>query len=140
MGLGTEAPSAQLHTTSSVRFASFGAGAATFDANGNVSSVSDVRMKDVQCDFTKGLSTVLQLKPKNYKWKASTGFDTVNVYTGFVAQDVAAVLPEAAWKNKDGMYSLQDRPIEAALVNAVKELSKKVDDLTARIAVLEKKK
>ena len=38
------------------------------------------------------------------------------------------------------MYSLQDRPIEAALVNAVKELSKKVDDLTARIAVLEKKK
>lgn len=139
VGIGVS-PTSQLHTSGSVRFANFGAGAATFDANGNISSVSDARMKDVQGNFTKGLAAVLQLQPKNYKWKASTGFDTVNVYTGFVAQDVLTAIPEAVWKNKDGFYSFQDRPVEAALVNAVKELSKKVDDLTARIAALEKNK
>src|SRR5208337_3072804 len=35
LALGTTTPTAQLDTTGSVRFENFGAGAATFDANGN---------------------------------------------------------------------------------------------------------
>lgn len=38
IGIGTTSPTAQLHTTGTVRFANFGAGVAEFDASGNVSS------------------------------------------------------------------------------------------------------
>ncbi len=40
VGIGTAAPSAQLHTTGSVRFATFGAGLLATDANGNLSVVT----------------------------------------------------------------------------------------------------
>jgi hypothetical protein len=40
VGIGTASPSAQLHTTGSVRFGTFGAGTLTTDANGNVSAAN----------------------------------------------------------------------------------------------------
>jgi len=139
VGISTTGPTAQLTTTGSVRFANFGAGTATFDANGNVSSVSDARMKDLQGPYTRGLGDILKITPQNYKWKKSTGFDMEHVYSGFIAQDVLKAIPEAVWKNKDGFYSLQDRPIMSALVNAIKELSAKSELLERKIADLEKR-
>ncbi len=38
VGIGTSSPTAQLHTTGTVRFSNFGAGLAAFDASGNISS------------------------------------------------------------------------------------------------------
>lgn len=42
VGIGTNAPAVQLHTTGAVRFANFGAGVATFDAGGNISSTGGI--------------------------------------------------------------------------------------------------
>jgi hypothetical protein len=133
IGLGGGVPTAQLHTGGTVRFANFGAGTATFDANGNISSVSDIRMKDVDGPFTRGLHDILGIQPILYHWKAESGLDTENQYAGFSAQDVLPHIPEATLQNKDGFYSFQDRPVIAALVNAVKELSAKVDALQTQV-------
>ena len=50
-------------------------------------------------------------------------------FIGFSAQDVQKVIPQAitGTEGSEKYLSLDDRPIIAALVNAVKELSARVD-------------
>ncbi len=123
-----------------IRFHNYGAGTLTTDSSGNITATSDARFKDVQGPFNKGLKEILSLKPVLYKWNGKSGMETKGVYAGFLAQDVQKVIPEATFKNQDGFYSFQDRPVTAALVNAIKELSAQVDALSKRVAELEKKK
>jgi len=49
---------------------------------------------------------------------------------------VLPYIPEAV-SEKDGRYTMSDRPIIAALINAVKELAKKNTTLEAKYATLE---
>ena len=136
VAIGTSTPSAQLHTTGTVRFQNFGAGAATFDANGNVSSASDERFKIIDGNFTVGLSQVMGLQPISYHWNAASGLDRDNQYTGFSAQNVRMYIPEASSVDSWGYYNLQDRAIEAALVNSVKELAAEVDAIRMELNLL----
>jgi hypothetical protein len=117
--------------TGAVTMSAYGAGTATFDASGNITSVSDERQKDIQGAFTPGLNALMGLAPITYRYKASTGLDTENVYAGFSAQNVRDYIPEAIGKNLDGMYSLNIVPVLAATVTAVQELSREVDELRA---------
>ncbi len=71
----------------------------------------------------RGLPAILQLEPISYRWKQETGFDTENTYSGFSAQNVQEAIPEAVGEDEKGYLTLSDRPIVAALVNAVKELN-----------------
>lgn len=127
VGIGTATPSAKLHTAGTVRFSSFGAGTATFDASGNISSVSDERLKDVKGDFKAGLDQISKIKPILYKWNKKSGLEMESIYAGFSAQNVQKAIPEAVGKNKDGILSLQDRALLAATVNAIKELDARLD-------------
>lgn len=129
VGIGVSSPTAQLHTTSTVRFANFGAGTATFDANGNISSSSDERLKSIIGDYKGGLNEITGLQPIIFNWKPESELDTQNKYVGFSAQQVKEYIPEAVFENSGKYYSLDDRPIIAALVGAVKELTKKVERL-----------
>jgi hypothetical protein len=123
VGIGTSTPTAQFHTTGTVRFSNFGSGTVMSDASGNITASSDERLKDIQGSFTRGLSDIIAIDPINYHWKASTGYDTVHSYTGFSAQDVQAAIPEAVDTDNHGYLTLSDRPILAASVNAIKELN-----------------
>ncbi len=49
-----------------------------------------------------------------------------------IEQDVRKVIPEATWITKDDYLGFDDRPVIAALVNAVKELKAELDDLKKR--------
>lgn len=134
VGIGTTSPSAQLTTTGSVRFATFGAGSLQSDANGNLSVSSDERLKTDISSFDRSLADVLQIEPINYRWREETGFDTEHVYSGFSAQDVKEVIPEAVGVDRNGMLTLTDRPILAAVVNAVKALNAHLTALSDTIA------
>ncbi len=123
VGIGTTAPSAQLHTTGTVRFANFGAGTATFDANGNLSTSSDESLKLIEGNFTRGLDDLASIQPIVYRWRSETGYDTERPYVGFSAQNVQESIPEAVSER----LTLSDRAIVATLLNAVKELRAKVD-------------
>ncbi len=146
VGIGTAAPTAQLDTTGTVRFENFGAGTLQTDASGNLSVSSDERLKNVDGAFTASLAQIKQLTPITYHWNALSGLDQKSDYAGFSAQNVQAAIPAAIGVDPRGYLTLSDRPILAAAINAIKELSSTTDllsmattSLDARITALEQK-
>ena len=123
VGIGTTTPTAQLSTTGTVRFSNFGAGTLTTDASGNLSVSSDERLKTIDGAFSRGLADVLRLSPIQYHWNPLSGLDKSTQYAGFSAQNVQTAIPEAVGSSTSGYLTLQDRPLIAALVNAVKEIA-----------------
>jgi hypothetical protein len=123
VGIGTSSPTAQLSTTGTVRFSNFGAGTLQTDANGNLSVSSDERLKNMQGSFKRGLTEIELINPILYQWKPETGYDTSSTYAGFSAQNVQAAIPEAVGQDGHGYLTLQDRPLIAAAVNAIKSLA-----------------
>jgi hypothetical protein len=160
-----------LNQSGAVRFYAYGAGAATFDSSGNITSVSDARLKNITGTFTKGLAEIVKLTPKLYTWKPETGLVTDDINATLIAQDlIAAGIPEAVTTYRtvavmeddvqsaediaagkpvtqhakldadgkpvtqriDANYSVSDRTVIAALVNAVKELKAEIDALKAK--------
>ncbi|MDD5165335.1 MAG: tail fiber domain-containing protein [Candidatus Pacebacteria bacterium] len=148
VGVGTTTPAAKLAVagntylggtliaTGTVQLTNYGAGTLTTDANGNLSVSSDERLKDIKGYFTTGLDAIESLKPISFNWKPETGLDTVNTYTGFSAQNVQTAIPEAVSQDKHGNLTLQDRPILATLVNAVKEIGSMIVQIKDGIAYL----
>jgi hypothetical protein len=131
-------------TGTGVRWAGYGAGAATFDASGNISSVSDLRAKEAIQPYTSGLAAIRELRPIKYRWTEATHLDRGRTYVGFGAQDVLPWLPDAVdqhWlpdktdptKIGQDEYSLNTQVILAALVNAVQELETRLDAVDNRI-------
>jgi hypothetical protein len=117
----------------------YGAGTLVTDASGNVSASSDVRLKHVLGDFTRGMADIRGITPIRHRWTRESGMDAQGVYVGFSAQNVMQHIPEAVsvtprMEGVDnphaGMFSLSDRPLMAAIINALKELD-------ARTAALE---
>lgn len=129
VGIGTATPGSQLHTTGSVRFANFGAGAATFDASGNISSVSDERLKNIQGGFKTSVERLKLVEPILYKWKKESGMETEHVYAGFSAQNIQKAIPEASGQNGKGYLSIQDRALLAVVINAIKDLDARISKL-----------
>jgi hypothetical protein len=128
-GIGATTPTAQLHTTGSVRFANFGAGTLETYANGNLSVSSDESLKANIKPFARSIDDLLKVEPISFRWREASGMDTENTYTGFSAQNVAVAIPEAVGTNPNGKLTLSDRPILAALVNAVKDLHGRITEL-----------
>lgn len=146
-------------TTGGVQLNAYGAGTLVTDSSGNITTSSDRRLKNVSGRFTRGLDAILQIQPKVFTWKPESGMNTDDVNVGFIAQDVQGAIPEAVGTMKTTDYeeddaatgkkarkskreaaeylTLSDRPIIAALVNAVKELKAENDTLRARVSALE---
>ena len=135
LGIGTTTPSVQLHTTAGVRFGGLGSGAVQSDANGVLSVSSDERLKIIVGTFTAGLSELMGVNPILHKYNELSGLDMENTYAGFSAQNVMQFIPEAVGLDPRNYYTLSDRPIVAALVNAVKELQKEIDALKGKTAM-----
>jgi hypothetical protein len=101
---------------------------------------SDGRYKDVINEFDRGLDAILGLRPVRFYWNERSTLHRNVAYTGFIAQEVEPFIPEAVhYDQRDDRYSLEERPIIAALVNAVKELNAMNKNLLERIKTLESK-
>jgi hypothetical protein len=133
IGIGTSTPTAQLSTTGTVRFSNFGAGTLQTDANGNLSVSSDERLKNIQGTFARGLTEIELINPILYKWKPETGYDVSSTYAGFSAQNVQSAIPEAVGQDGHGYLTLQDRPLIAAAVNAIKSIAGISDDFRVHL-------
>ena len=149
----------RIATDGGIRFNAYGAGTLVTDTSGNVTASSDSRLKTVTGSFTRGLDDVLKLTPRTYRWNEKSGMNTEDENVGFIAQEVLGAVPEAVGTMKTTDYeeddaatgkkvrkskreaaeylTLSDRPIIAALVNAVKELKAENDTLRARVSALE---
>jgi hypothetical protein len=115
---------------------------------GSWTATSDSRLKDNVTNLTGALSKITSLRPVQYTWKyAATGEPTV----GFIAQEVAQVLPNAvktttptqAQKalipdNKLLSVGFQN-DMTAYLVAAIQELNATINTQAAQIAALQAK-
>jgi hypothetical protein len=97
---------------------------------------SDYRLKENIAPMTGALATVAALKPCTYKWKAD-GSDG----QGFIAHELAEVVPDAVTGEKDGeaMQGVDYGKITPLLTAALQEAIAEIKLLKARVAELEEK-
>lgn len=129
VGIATTAPSYTLHVNGSV------AGTSAYN------NLSDARLKKNIGEIAGGLAIVEKLRGVRFRWRKpderSIGkaldlpVDAPQV--GFVAQEVAAVLPEAVTSAKDGTLSMAETRVVPVLVEAVKEQQAEIGGLTAAV-------
>ncbi len=132
-----------------------GGNALTFDANGNLTitgptavkqtgttwaNPSDPRLKQDVAPYATGLAEICQLDPITYRLKAQP--DGPLCY-GFDASAVKGIFPECVSTTRmklnsddeeetDDVLSLDMHPILVALVNAVKQLTARLDTMEAK--------
>ncbi|QLY26834.1 tail fiber domain-containing protein [Bdellovibrio sp. KM01] len=123
VGMGTTSPSYRLHVVGT-------AGLSTGTAWTNA---SDARLKDIHGDYEYGLNEVLKLHTVRYSYKKDNPLQLPSDFkkTGFIAQEVQKVIPDAVTTRKDGYLELNVDPIHWAVVNAIKDLYK---EITAKFA------
>lgn len=112
-----------------VTMPAYGAGTATFDSSGNISSASDERLKDIVGPFDSGLAALRTLTPILYRWNKQSGMEMEGVYAGFSAQNAQKATEYATGTSPKGFLSLQDRALLAVAVNAIKELDGRITAL-----------
>lgn len=105
----------------------YNTGTLTSDASGNITVSSDGRMKDIVGKTETGLSEVLQMHGKRWRWKPGMGMETQGVYEGFIAQDVERLVPLAVGGKADGMKSLAYHSLLPTFANAIRELKSEKD-------------
>ena len=109
-----------------------------WSANGSVTS--DVRLKtDIKPLEGSSLEKVKQLSAKTFLWKDDLMGKGDTREIGLIAQDVEKVLPEAVTKMSSGgdTLGIAYMQLVPVLVEAVKELSAKVETLEAQLQTKE---
>lgn len=90
---------------------------------------SDRALKRDEKPLEGGLKVVKALQSKTYRWKADGRRGT-----GFIAQEVASLIPEAV-AGEEGELAVDAYPLVAYLWAAVQELAAKTDTLSASLNV-----
>jgi len=105
IGIMTTFPTATLHLIGDVRLASLGAGTLTADAGGNITTVSDEKLKTGIKPFSvSAIEAIKKIIPIDYKYTKESGLDTNNFYTGFSAQNLETAIPSAVFTKQDIIY------------------------------------
>jgi|694.fasta_scaffold20549_5 hypothetical protein len=123
-----------------VQMNAYGAGTATFAANGVISSTSDERLKIKDGSIEDAKSKLEALEPGYWYWKPEVAANIGDQRElGFFAQNVnAAIGEEAAPTPEDGKaFGYYDRSVLAVTVQAFKDLMIEFAELQARVEALE---
>ena len=111
-----------------------GYGGTIYARSTSISALSDEREKLNIRNLDTGLAEILQLQPRRFDWRDGSGTDI----PGFVAQEVEGILPELIEDyNKtetETRKALRMGDILPTLVNAIKELSAKIETLEQRLS------
>lgn len=103
---------------------------ATFSGNINAPAffyTSDLRVKNNIQDITDALAKVNAMRGVTFDWVNGMGNAV-----GLIAQEVQQVVPQAVSNQADGLLNVAYGNLVAVLIEAVKELSAKVDALEAK--------
>jgi hypothetical protein len=123
VGIGVDAPTYTLAVS----------GTAAKTGGGSWSNLSDKRLKDIQGEYSKGLSDIVALRPVMFTYKKDNPMqlNSEEQQIGFIAQEVQLIFPEAVSENSSGYLDFNMHPVNVALINAVKELKAENDQLKA---------
>ena len=102
--------------------------------NGTFVNSSDARAKQDIAELEYGLNEIMQLRPVLFNWK-----EIANQHKsmGLIAQEVMPILGEAVYQDgseQDSHLSIAYNSLIPVLINAVKELAEKVEQLSGRTA------
>ena len=110
----------------------------SLSATGNITafSTSDERLKENIIPIPYALDKVNELNGVTFDWKG--GYEDVHQFKGedigVIAQEVEQVIPHITNINKqNGYYGVKYEKLTPLLIEAIKELSQKVDDLQNEI-------
>ena len=137
VGIGTVTPSAKLHVVGTI-YATTGIWSSGWLSFSDLSSTSDRRFKDgiVPLDKRNALSVIHALKPSTWTWNALANVRGRSA--GFVAQDVAGVLPDAIREIGDDRHlALNYQMLHAYEVAALQEHDDEIARLRKRVDFLE---
>lgn len=115
-------------TTNAGAWACYSDNSGNFTAAGNISAYSDMRLKVNIHPLTGALEIVKSINGVSYEWK-----DSGKKGIGVIAQEMQAVLPELVMEGNDGTLSVAYGNLTAVLIEAIKELSARVEELEKRI-------
>ena len=100
---------------------------------------SDKRIKNITDEFPDGLSIVEKIKPLRYEYKDD---ENKIEYIGVIAQELEKVAPYAVNKvvseehELDDMRVINESNLTYLLINSVKELTKRVEELENEIKII----
>jgi hypothetical protein len=112
------------------------------------STTSDERIKKNIEDNNTGLNAIKDIRVRNFEYRtedeivdfenpASAVVHKKGVQLGVIAQEIETILPDVVREESTGVKTVNPDNLTWYLVNAVKELSKQVDELKAEIQELE---
>ena len=110
----------------------------SISATGNITafSTSDERLKENIIEINKPLDKINEIKGVFFNWKE--GHEDIHQFKGedigVIAQDVEKVVPHITNINSvNGYYGVRYEKLTPLLIEAIKELNKKVDELQEQI-------
>jgi hypothetical protein len=124
IGIGTNAPNAKLTVN----------GTASKPGGGSWATFSDARLKKDVTPFSDGLSTLLKIKPVNFKYNELTDHKSEEKYVGVLAQELKEVAPfmvsvSSSDKRSDDYLMVDPSAFTYILINSVKEQQAQMDEL-----------
>ena len=93
---------------------------------GSFTATSDERLKDIRGNYEKGLDAVLALEPIRFNYKDRTQVEFIGVSAQRVRETQLASMVQM---REDGYLTVDNSELVYTLVNAVKELNQKIEDL-----------
>lgn len=102
---------------------------------GSWATWSDIRLKNKQEEFDAGLKEIMMLRPIRYRYRKDNPLGLIDQgdHIGLSAQEVQKVIPEAVSKNNKGYLMLNNDPIIWAMLNAIKEQQRKIEELETKL-------
>ncbi len=126
-------------TSSNVQFGSIGVGTTASGVSGEIRATGDIvafyssdeRLKENIQPIQNALSKIESISGNTYDWKK--GFENIHSHTGsdlgVIAQEVQSVLPEVVTERETGYLAVDYIKLVPVLIEAIKELSAKIDRL-----------
>jgi hypothetical protein len=135
VGIGTSVPQAKMHIIGSTKFESSlfdVTGDSIFRNNvtvkGNVVNDSDYRIKSDVRVIENALSKIKKISGYTFIKNGVSQRET-----GVIAQEINEVLPEAVYEHTDGLLGVAYGNLIGLLIEGIKELSDKLDDIHLKI-------
>ena len=114
-----------------------GYGGTVYATSATITSLSDQRLKENIQDIDVGLDAVMALKPRKFDWKEGKGKNKKGD-RGWIAQEFEQVFPDMIDTWRDPAPEGEE-PYKAVNADLIPVLVKAIQELTARLEVLENK-
>ncbi|MBC8003339.1 MAG: tail fiber domain-containing protein [Opitutaceae bacterium] len=100
---------------------------------------SDIRLKNVLGTYASSLDQIARIEVVRYKYQEGNPLklDSETEFSGFVAQDLQKVMPDAVSEGKEGFLAVNLDRVYLAGINAIKELDVQMKAKNAKILALE---